>query len=116
VENKTSVQVDNQANIPIISVQGEIDIYNSHELNKTISTVIESGKNNVVLNLENIQYIDSTGLGVIAHAARSLVQKNGKIHIVCNKPQVKKIFEISGLGDKNIQLFDEEALAIKSIN
>lgn len=107
-----SIQVEEKNKTPIVRVQGEIDIYNCHKLNKTLNQILEKKPNRFVLDLENIQYIDSTGLGVIAHAAKILMMTNGKINVICIKPQVKKIFEISGLSKKNIQLFEEETLAL----
>ena len=59
---------------------------------KPILTTIEEGHSNLILDLENIQYIDK-GL-TIAHAAQSIETKNGTIHVICTKPQIK-IFEVS---------------------
>jgi anti-anti-sigma factor len=66
--------------------------------------------------MENVHYIDSTGLGSIAHAARTVQDKNGKMILVSNKPQIKKLFEISGLKNKNISLVDNETLAKESLS
>ena len=93
---------------PTIIVQGEIDIYTCPKLQKSMNSLIDEGHESFVLNLENIQYIDSTGLGTIAQAAQQLMDNEGEISIICNKPQVKKIFEVSGLSEKNIKLYENE--------
>jgi anti-sigma B factor antagonist len=111
-----SVEIDKKNSLPIIRVKGEIDVYTCTQLNTTIQTVIQEGATTLILNLENIQYIDSTGLGTIAHAAREVQQSEGKILVVCPKPQVRKIFEISGLTSKNIVLFDDEPRALGAKN
>jgi anti-sigma B factor antagonist len=111
-----TIEIDSDHKAPIIRIQGEIDIYTCPQLNKTLSEVIEDGNNNFILNLENIQYIDSTGLGTIAHSARTVNKNSGTVHIVCNKPQILKIFEISGLNKKNIELHEQETNALKEIN
>ncbi len=108
-----SVEVDERRSVPIVRIKGEIDIYTCPKLNKALTGIIDQGNKIFVLNLDNIQYIDSTGLGTIAHSARSVYDQKGKINIVCTKPQIKKIFEISGLNKKNIKLFDEEESALK---
>ena len=69
---------------------------------------IANGTNNFTLDMQKVQYIDSTGLGIIAHAARNINDKEGQITIICNQPQIRKIFEISGLQNKNIRLLNEE--------
>ncbi len=111
-----SVEIDKQGPLPIIRVKGEIDVYTCTQLNTSFQEVIQAGAKDIVLNLENIQYIDSTGLGTIAHAAREVQQSDGKILVVCPKPQVRKIFEISGLTSKNITLFDDEPRALGAKN
>jgi anti-sigma B factor antagonist len=111
-----SVEIDNKNSLPIIRVKGEIDVYTCTKLNTSLQEVIQTGAKTIVLNLENIQYIDSTGLGTIAHAAREVQHAEGKILVVCPKPQVRKIFEISGLTSKNIVLFDDEPRALGAKN
>ena len=108
-----SMEVKEDEKTPVITVKGELDVYTCPRLNNVLKELVEEQeKNNVVLNLEDIQYIDSTGLGTIAHTARKVSESNGKIHVVCTKPQVRKIFEVSGLVTKNIKLFEEEKEAI----
>ena len=109
-----SVESEEQSKIPIIRINGEIDIYNAPKLNDFFKNALDVEHAVVVLNLENVQYIDSTGLGTIAQAAYRLSQKNGKLHIVCTRPSIKKIFEVSGLIQKNIVLFDSENAALNN--
>ena len=110
-----SMEVSEKKNVPVIRIKGEIDVYTCPKLNKTLTGIIEKGNHNFILNLEDIQYIDSTGLGTIAHSARSISEKNGTIFVVCAKPQIKKVFEIAGLNKKNIKLFDEEESALNAV-
>ncbi len=111
-----SVNIDETHAVPIIRVTGEIDVYSCPQLRTTLNTLVNGGSNDVILDLEDIQYIDSTGLGTIAHTARSISDKNGRILVICNKTHIKKIFEVSGLEKKNIQLFDTEASVLKEIH
>lgn len=97
--------------VPLIKIKGEVDVYNAGQLKTALLDLISKNYKLLILNLENVQYIDSTGLGTIAQAAHSISQQNGKIHVVCTRPSIKKIFEVSGLIKKNIVLFDTEELA-----
>jgi anti-sigma B factor antagonist len=110
-----SLEVTDVNEIPVIRVKGEIDIYTCPQLKDALVTVLDKGKNDLILDLEQIHYIDSTGLGTIAFSAKDLDERKGKLNVVCSKPQVKKIFEISGLSSKNIQLFDQEESAIDDL-
>ena len=107
-----SVEVTNRGGIPVVRVCGEIDIYTCSKLDQSLREVVDRGRGTIVLNLEKVQYIDSTGLGAIAYSAVSMSKEGGQIHIVCNKPQVKRIFDISGLSKKNVSLYDDEDAAL----
>ena len=108
-----SVDVDNVSfngskSMAAVRVRGEIDIYTCSELRKSLTSVIENSADTFILNLENVQYIDSTGLGTIAHSAQQIQANSGQIYVICTKPQIKKIFEVSGLLTKNLTLFESE--------
>jgi len=106
-----SVSLDHHAGLPVVRVAGEIDVYTCPKLHKVLSELSGDVGPSVVLDLTNVHYIDSTGLGTIAHSARNLSKLNRQMNVVTNRPQVRKIFEISGLTGKNIRLFEEEAQA-----
>lgn len=107
-----SVEVETTGTVPFVRVAGEIDVYTCPKLHKVLTEVVVEGTTKVILDLQNVHYIDSTGLGTIAHSARSLSKGNGHLNVICSRPQVRKIFEISGLSSKNITLFDEESKAL----
>jgi len=113
VDLNFSVKVDQVQSIPLITISGELDIYSCPELKKILLDVVEKNKDkNLIIDLENIRYIDSTGLGTIASTAHSLQVKSAIIFIVCRKPQIKRIFQISGLDKKNITLIENVKDAI----
>jgi anti-sigma B factor antagonist len=84
-------------NSHIISVQGEIDVYTSPRVKETINELIEKENYNLIINLEEVRYIDSTGLGVLIGALKKVREHNGSINLICTNPQIKKIFNITGL-------------------
>ncbi len=114
IEN-ISIQLNEEHKLPLMTVKGEVDIYTCGKLRSALANLIESNSSDFILDLNEIIYIDSTGLGTIAHIARSIEKNKATIHILCNKPQIKKIFEVSGLEQKNITLY-EELNEIESIN
>ncbi len=111
-----SVEIEEKQNIPIVHINGEIDIYTCPELRKKLCELIDNGSRKLILDLENIQYIDSTGLGTIAHTARAIESENGQIFVISSKNQIKKIFKVSGLEKKNITLCDTETSALKELS
>ncbi|HAR62278.1 MAG: hypothetical protein DKM50_12800 [Candidatus Margulisiibacteriota bacterium] len=109
------IDVKREQNVPVITLAGEVDVYTYPQLKTAISDIIETGEKDMIINLEGVKYIDSTGLGVLASGANKLAKNNGFINIICTKPQIKKIFEVSGLTQANFRMFDDEKVAILEI-
>ncbi|RAP39117.1 hypothetical protein DID80_00495 [Candidatus Marinamargulisbacteria bacterium SCGC AAA071-K20] len=109
-----SVNFDLNQDLPILNIKGEIDIHTCPKLQDSLKEFTEKNKSNIVLNLQDIHYIDSTGLGTIAYTAKEIGKANHKVIVVCDKPQIKKIFEVSGLLSKNIELLDSIAEVAQS--
>jgi anti-sigma B factor antagonist len=98
----------------VITVQGEIDVYTSPRVKETINELIEKENYNLIINLEDVRYIDSTGLGVLIGALKKVREHNGSINLICTNPQIKKIFNITGLV-KIFGIFKNEEEAIGNI-
>lgn len=100
--------------IQSIEIHGEIDVYTSPKVKEMITELIEKQNFNLIINLEGVRYIDSTGLGVLIGALKKVREKDGCINLVCNNPQIKKIFNITGLV-KIFGIFKDEEEALKAL-
>ena len=76
---------------------GEVDIYTSPELKNKIYELIEEKNINILINGEVLDYIDSTGLGVLMGIYKKLQEKSLNISIINLKPNIYKLFDITGL-------------------
>ncbi|MFA5927885.1 MAG: STAS domain-containing protein [Candidatus Margulisiibacteriota bacterium] len=110
------IKVREEKNIPIIDLIGEIDVYTYPQFSEVINKVIHDNHFNIIVNMENVKYIDSTGLGVLASSANKIAPNNGVMHVICAQSHIKKIFIVSGLLEKNFKLYDNEAEAISSVS
>lgn len=113
-----NVLIRDKNNIPIIDLEGEIDVYTYPKLSDAIQHIFETfpQTKNLVINLEKIRYIDSTGLGVIANGANQIRKlTEGDVIIINASPQIRKIFNVSGLTSANFCLFDNEDEAMANI-
>jgi anti-sigma B factor antagonist len=95
-----------------INIEGEIDVYTSPKVKEALNDLIQKGNYNIIVNLEGVSYIDSTGLGVLIGALKRVKENNGDIKLVCTNLQIKKIFDITGL-IKIFEIYDSEELALK---
>jgi len=81
----------------VIELGGEVDLYTAPEFKERMVQVIEEGKKHVVVDLSNATFIDSTTLGVLVGGVKRLRPAGGSLTLVCNDPNICKIFEITGL-------------------
>ena len=96
-----------------VELSGEIDVYTSPKVKDAITDLIDRGVYHLVINLENVRYIDSTGLGVLIGGLKRVREHGGTVNLVCNNPQIKKIFDITGLV-KIFGIFESEDDAMKA--
>lgn len=76
---------------------GEVDIYTSPELKNKIFQLIDEKSLNIIINGEELEYIDSTGLGVLMSIYKKVQEKNLSLTINNLKPNIYKLFDITGL-------------------
>ena len=80
-----------------VSVAGELDVSTADELKKSLHKLVDEKNIDMKLNLENLDYIDSTGLGVMIGILKRLKIENKEVYIEKPKNNVRKIFNITGL-------------------
>lgn len=109
-----NVSIREREEVPVIDLEGEIDVYTYPKLSDALQFVFEKypQTQDIVINLDKIRYIDSTGLGVIANGANQINRlTNGFVTIVNATPQIRKIFDVSGLKSANFNIFETEDVA-----
>lgn len=88
---------DSENRIWNLSICGEVDIYTANELKEELSTMITQNICDIVIQGKELDYIDSTGLGILIGSLKRLKENQKDIYIKNAKPNVKKIFNITGL-------------------
>jgi anti-sigma B factor antagonist len=101
------------ATASIVDVEGEIDVLTSPRLKTALAGIVDAGSSTIVINLQRVQYMDSTGLGVIVSAMKRIREKDGTIVLTGLGPHLTKIFEITGLR-KVFDLYPTESDALKA--
>ena len=82
----------------IVFIQEErIDAHNSGELKDYILHLIELGEVNIIVQLESVRFIDSSGLGALLSGYKNADAKSGKLALACCRPQVLSMFELTRL-------------------
>jgi anti-sigma B factor antagonist len=81
----------------VLEVSGEIDVYTAPQLRERLIAMVEDGARQVVVDLSRVEFLDSTGLGVLVGALKRLRGVNGDLSLVCAQERLLKIFRITGL-------------------
>lgn len=77
--------------------EDRIDAHNSGELKETILHLIEQGETNIIIQLEQVRFIDSSGLGALLSGYKNAAAKSGKLAIANMQQQVLSMFELTRL-------------------
>jgi anti-sigma B factor antagonist len=99
--------------ITVLDISGEIDLYNAPEIKDIINKLIEEQKYNVIINLEKVSYIDSSGIGALISSLSNLKKYQGGLKIINVFASVRKVFELTKL-TSFFEIFDNEADALAS--
>ncbi len=87
----------NMDGIEVVDVEGEIDVYTAPRLRELLMDLVNKNIYQIVVNMEKVEFLDSTGLGVLVGGLKRVRTYQGSVDIVCTQERVLKIFRITGL-------------------
>jgi anti-sigma B factor antagonist len=87
----------------VVTVHGEIDVATSPTLRERLIDQVNGGATRLVLDLEAVDFLDSTGLGTIVSLLKRVRTHGGDLRLVCTEARIRRLFEITGL-DKAVPL------------
>jgi len=99
--------------VVILDISGEIDLYNAPEIKDIVNKLIEQKKYSVVINLKEVTYIDSSGIGALISSLSNLKKYQGGLKIINVFASVKKVFELTKL-TSFFEIYDSEEEAVKA--
>jgi anti-sigma B factor antagonist len=83
--------------IEVVDVQGEIDMYTASRLRELLIDLVSKGSYQLVVNLDKVGFLDSTGLGVLVGGLKRVRAHDGSLDLVCTQQRILKILKITGL-------------------
>jgi len=81
----------------IIAVGGEIDVYTAPKLRDKITELVADGVYDIIVDMEAVEFLDSTGLGVLVGGLKKVRAHDGSLQLICTQDRLLKIFRITGL-------------------
>ncbi len=109
------VRFDVTNNNLIIRIDGDIDHHTCEEIrNKIDQEISRRNHKNIIFDMKNVNFMDSSGIGVIIGRYKLIMNSGGITAMINVKPQIKRVYEICGL-KKIIPIYENEKQAIESI-
>jgi anti-sigma B factor antagonist len=95
----------------VLRPRGEIDFATGPTLKECITETLVGGEVHLVIDLGDVDFIESTGLGALVGGRRRAEAVNGSLSLVCIEDQLLSVFRITGL-DKVFPIFDTVEAAV----
>ena len=115
--NQVNFQIQDQeidGETHVIELGGEVDLYTAPEFKERMVQLIEQGKKQVIVDLSQATFIDSTTLGVLVGGVKRLRTNEGQLSLVCSDRNITKIFEITGL-DRVFTIYPTRVEAVSNV-
>lgn len=81
----------------VVGVSGDVDLSNAEEVKNAIETAMAAGAKEIVVDLRQVGFMDSTGLRVMIESHEKLEADGGKLAIVASEGPIERLFEITAL-------------------
>lgn len=92
-----SVSQDGTGEVPVVAVSGEVDVYSASALKEKVTELLDAGQKSLVVDLTDVSFLDSTGLGALVEARAATNEAGGALPLVCSQERILKLFTITGL-------------------
>jgi anti-sigma B factor antagonist len=86
-----------EGDLDVLAPQGEVDLASYTRLRDRIGELIDSGRARLVIDLSGTAFLDSTALGALIGGRRKAYAAGGSFAIVCDNPQLLRLFEVTKL-------------------
>jgi len=93
-----NLKTEKKNNVMVINVKEErLDAHNSGDLKSEMQKLFEEGTKNILVDLKDVRFIDSSGLGALVSGFKNAISHQGNLKLSSLQPQVKSMFELTRL-------------------
>lgn len=92
-----SVEISARDGVGLMVVAGEIDIATGPFLRESVRGLLAGGHRNILVDLDAVTFIDSTGIGILVAFYRAVAGQSGELGLVCNNRICRRLLDMAGL-------------------
>ncbi|MEE9258476.1 MAG: STAS domain-containing protein [Nitrospinaceae bacterium] len=104
-----------EKDVIVVTLKGQLDIYNSGDLQKLIDAYITRGFRKFVINLEQVSYLDSSTISAFIHCHRKLEAEDGRFLLAGLSGAPRQVFDMAKLHDV-FEVLSDEPSALESLS
>lgn len=98
-QQKVEIEISDAEGYRVLRPSGDLDVYTVGSLRDAIGRMIDEETPKVVVDLDGVPFMDSSGLGALMGGVRRLREAGGDLAIACTREQHLKLFNITGFGE-----------------
>ena len=80
-----------------VTVRGDVDVHTAPQLEAQLREVVAQREEQLSVHLDDVTFLDSTGLGVLVAAWKGQTAQGGRFVLVCTQPRLLRLLEVTGL-------------------
>ena len=99
----------------VIDATGVLDAFSTADAKSEFKKLTDARRYKLVLNLQNVTYVNSTAIGAIVAVAQQVRRRKGDLKICGMKDDIRKVFDLVG-ASKILEIFETEQEALSSFS
>ncbi|MGH2710404.1 MAG: STAS domain-containing protein [Actinomycetota bacterium] len=107
------IDTEERSGVSVVAIKGEVDLYTAPSLKERIADLVSGGKSKLAVDLSGVEFMDSTGLGVLIGGLKRCKEVGGTLSLVGPREPVVKVLSITGL-DKIFSIHETVEQAVSS--
>ncbi len=98
-QQKIDIDIREGEAYKVVTPSGDLDVYTVGSLRDAFAAILQETTPKVVVDLDGVPFMDSSGLGALMGGVRRLREAGGDLAIACTREQHLKLFTITGFGE-----------------
>lgn len=94
---KLSLRTEHTEDRTIVHIGGEFDLEAASRMRAALNSLIEQADRRITLDIQQLKYIDSTGIGILISLAKALHARNVSFDVVHIPSHIRKLFDMTGI-------------------